>query len=57
MTNRLPLLVLALLAAAPGWAAPTYEECETTVGVFRGLGNTSEFLAVVSRNMRRDSSR
>ncbi len=45
MTNRLSLLVLTLLVAAPGWAAPTYEECEATVGVFRGLGNTSEFLA------------
>ena len=45
MRTRLPLLVLTLMAAGPGWAAATYEECQATVEVFRGLSNTSEFLA------------
>ena len=45
MKTRLPLLVLMLIVAAPGWAAATYEECQATVEVFRELSNTSEFLA------------
>lgn len=45
MTNRLPLLVLALLVATPGWADATYEDCQATLEIFRGLGNTPAFLA------------
>ncbi|MEE8235303.1 MAG: YSC84-related protein [Gammaproteobacteria bacterium] len=45
MMNRLPLLLLALLAAAPSWADATDEKCQATLEVFRGLGNTSVFLA------------
>ena len=49
MRIRLPLLVLMLIVAAPGWAAATYEECEATVEVYREFSNTSEFLANASR--------
>jgi len=45
MMNRLPLLLLALLAAAPSWADATDEKCQATLEIFRGLGNTPVFLA------------
>ena len=47
MRIRLPLLVLMLIVAAPGWAAATYEECQATVEVFRELSNTSELAALM----------
>ncbi len=45
MKIRLPLLLLALLAAAPSWADATDEKCQATLEIFRRLGNTPVFLA------------